>query len=439
MGILTPFEIKQRLNEAVDVETQRYMADSRTNNINTFTRERKLPLKTVVKILLSMGGGDIAQELEKQNVNVSKAAFSQRRKKISAQLFEDIFEQFNDLCADTDTQTYKGYRVFAIDGTAVNVATNPNTDSYMPNGEKNGYNQLHANILFDVCNKTYQQCFIQPQPRADEIGALYFMLAWHEFKEKTLIIADRGYEAYNVFAHFKEYTNVDFLIRIKQNRSAMREIRKLPMTELDVDISFTLTTTQTNADKENGYIYIQTARKSIETYSSKTRMRRWEFGSPYPMTLRIVRIQLCTGEYETLATSLPRSITAAEIKALYHARWKIETSFRDLKYGIGLEHLHGKSDDFARQEIFAALTMANFCGRVSQMAVIEKKTDKKLTYAVNRKMAIVLCRKYFADDNANDEELLEKIARYTEAVRPDRQNVRNLRIKSFSGFTYRIP
>jgi hypothetical protein len=157
------------------------------------------------------------------------------------------------------------------------------------------------------------------------------------------------------------------------------------------------------------------------------------------MTLRIVRIRLCTGEYETLATSLPRSITAAEIKELYHARWKIETSFRDLKYGIGLEHLHGKSDDFARQEIFAALTMANFCGRISQLAVIDKQTDRKLTYAVNRKMATILCKKYFADDTADDEELLEKIARHTEAVRPDRQNVRNLRVKSFSGFTYRIP
>jgi hypothetical protein len=157
------------------------------------------------------------------------------------------------------------------------------------------------------------------------------------------------------------------------------------------------------------------------------------------MTLRIVRIQLCTGEYETLATSLPRSITAAEIKELYHARWKIETSFRDLKYGIGLEHLHGRSDDFAKQEIFAALTMANFCGRISQLAVIDKQTDHKLTYAVNRKMSIILCRKYFADESADDNELLEKIGSYTEAVRPDRQNTRNLRIKSFSGFAYRIP
>lgn len=31
----------------------------------------------------------------------------------------------------------------------------------------------------------------------------------------------------------------------------------------------------------------------------------------------------------------------AEIKELYHARWGIETAFRELKYGIGLVNLHG--------------------------------------------------------------------------------------------------
>ena len=39
----------------------------------------------------------------------------------------------------------------------------------------------------------------------------------------------------------------------------------------------------------------------------------------------------------------------------YHARWGIETAFRELKYGFGLVNLHGKNDDFVKQEIFAAM------------------------------------------------------------------------------------
>ena len=60
---------------------------------------------------------------------------------------------------------------------------------------------------------------------------------------------------------------------------------------------------------------------------------------------------LDTGQYETLVTSLPRSFTLQEIKELYHARWGIETAFRELKYGFGLVNLHGKNDDFVNQEI----------------------------------------------------------------------------------------
>ena len=139
-------------------------------------------------------------------------------------------------------------------------------------------------------------------------------------------MAYRGYESHNTFAHFLENPNVRFLIRVKQDRTAMREIGKLPMAELDVDVSFTITTTQTKVDKGNGYILVQTRKNEDKVYSNRTREGRWEFSSSYPMKFSVVRVLLDTGEYETLATSLPRTFTPAEIKELYHARWRIEMS-----------------------------------------------------------------------------------------------------------------
>ena len=142
---------------------------------------------------------------------------------------EDAFEHFNANC--NDVKKYKGYRVLAIDGTTVNMARNPKSDSFVQNDSNpKGYSQLHVNPLYDVLNKTYQHCIIQPQPQMDEVGCLAFYLSWYDFREKTLIVADRGYESYNAFAHFLEHPNVDFLIRVKQDRTAMREIGKLPMT-----------------------------------------------------------------------------------------------------------------------------------------------------------------------------------------------------------------
>ena len=434
----TPNVLKENLDSAIQEVVSDFKENYHINNHNSdFSRKRVLTMETVINLLLSMQGGSLKKELYDAGVPVSASAFVQQRDKIPWTVMEEIFESFNSKCKDT--KTYKGYRVLAIDGTTINMARNPKSDSFVINNSTpKGYNQLHVNPLYDVLNKTYQYCVIQPQPQQDEVGALLFMMKWYDFKEKTLIVADRGYESYNIFAHIQNTPNTDFLIRVKQDRTAMREIGKLPMTELDTDVSFTITTTQTKEDKENGYILLQTRKKEDRIYSSKTRAGRWDFPSPYPMKIRVVRFKLDTGEYETLATSLPRSITLAEIKELYHARWGIETAFRELKYGIGLVNLHGKKDDFVRQEIFSAMIMSNFCSRIVNEVVVRKNDANIHEYKVNMTMAIHICRQFFRTKDADAKKLLQDIARYTEPVRPGRRDERNIKAKTFVGFIYRV-
>ena len=434
----TPNVLKENLDSAIQEVVSDFKENYHINNHNSdFSRKRVLTMETVINLLLSMQGGSLKKELYDAGVSVSASAFVQQRDKIPWTVMEEIFENFNSKCKDT--KTYKGYRVLAIDGTTINMARNPKSDSFVINtSTPKGYNQLHVNPLYDVLNKTYQYCVIQPQPQQDEVGALLFMMKWYEFKEKTLIVADRGYESYNIFAHIQNTPNTDFLIRVKQDRTAMREIGKLPMTELDTDVSFTITTTQTKEDKENGYILLQTRKKEDRIYSSKTRAGRWDFPSPYPMKIRVVRFKLDTGEYETLATSLPRSITLAEIKELYHARWGIETAFRELKYGIGLVNLHGKKDDFVRQEIFSAMIMSNFCSRIVNEVVVRKNDANIHEYKVNMTMAIHICRQFFRTKDADAKKLLQDIARYTEPIRPGRRDERNIKAKTFVGFIYRV-
>lgn len=434
----TPNVLKENLDSAIQEVVSDFKENYHINNHNSdFSRKRVLTMETVINLLLSMQGGSLKKEIYDAGVSVSASAFVQQRDKIPWTVMEEIFESFNSKCKDT--KTYKGYRVLAIDGTTINMARNPKSDSFVINNSTpKGYNQLHVNPLYDVLNKTYQYCVIQPQPQQDEVGALLFMMKWYEFKEKTLIVADRGYESYNIFAHIQNTPNTDFLIRVKQDRTAMREIGKLPMTELDTNVSFTITTTQTKEDKENGYILLQTRKKEDRIYSSKTRAGRWDFPSPYPMKIRVVRFKLDTGEYETLATSLPRSITLAEIKELYHARWGIETAFRELKYGIGLVNLHGKKDDFVRQEIFSAMIMSNFCSRIVNEVVVRKNDANIHEYKVNMTMAIHICRQFFRTKDADAKKLLQDIARYTEPVRPGRRDERNIKAKTFVSFIYRV-
>ncbi len=409
-------------------------------DMGEFTRKRKLPLETVIKLLLSMDGGSLKKELYKSRISVTPSAFVQQRSKISSNLFRQILQDFNRNC--TDTATYKGYRVLAVDGTSINMARNPNAPSFVSyeGNPTAGYNQMFLTPLYDLCSMTYYDAVVTPKPRADEIGSLIAMLYRNDFEGKNIIVADRGYESYNVFAHLLNHGGVDFLIRVKQDRSAMREIKKLPMMELDTDVSFTITTTQTNEDKQKGHILMQVPKKDGKMRKPQSRAR-WDFGhiNPYPMKLRVVRFILDTGEYETLATSLPRSsFTIEDLKIFYHLRWGVETSFRLLKYCQLLVNLHEKKDEFVKQEIYSALTMYNFCSRIANSVVIEQKDTNIHEYKVNFTMAIYLCREFYRNPNADGSKLMRDIARYTEPIRLGRADERNLKAKSFAGFTYRV-
>lgn len=423
----TPEEIKNLLNMAIATAIAKHRQE-RGNDEKAFSRNSRLDIETLIKFLIFIKGGSLQKELNDVGINVGKSAVSQQRKKLFWTDFENVLEDFNAKCRHMDTKLYKGYHILAVDGTAVNIARNPKSASFIQKeGNSKGYNQLHANMIFDLLNQTYLHCTVD----FDETGGLLFMLEWFDYPPNTLIIADRGYEAYNTFATFME-KGINFLIRVKQKNSAMREVRSLPMQELDKDISFTLTTTQTNSDKENHYIYIAKKRKGQERV-------RWNFPSPYHMSLRIVRVRLDSGEYETLATNLPRDTFPLEdIKKLYHMRWGIETAFRDIKYGAGLTNLHGASEEFAKQEIFASMVFSNFCSRIISLVTPESDGNRAHEYKINRKMAADLCRGFYQSGNMDGEELIQKISRYTEPVREGRKDERNLKAKSFAGFNYRI-
>ena len=216
-------------------------------------------------------------------------------------------------------------------------------------------------------------------------------------------------------------------------------LRNVLSDEFDIDITFEVTTTQTNEDKKNNRIFLQTGSKKGKKNSSKTSITRWDFESPCRFQFRVVRFILDTGEYETIITSLSRKdFLASEIKQLYHLRWGIETSFRELKYYVGLINLHSRKDEFIEQEIYAALTMYNYCCRIASAAPINKKKKTKYDYVINYSMVISICKHFFRRQESNISEIIRKIIKYTVPIRPGRQDERNIKNKGFVGFTYRV-
>lgn len=432
-------QLKNTLNDIIsEMATKRYLYVKEPSK--DFIRDRVLTFEKTLKIVLSMGGNSLQKELydffENTDEFATKSAFVQQRDKILYDTFEYLLHKFNEAC--TDDKTFDGYFLYACDGTTVNIARNPNNkETFIQNGKMDGYNQYHVNTLYDLMNRTYADAIIQGIRMMNEPQAVADMIDHLPLRGKTILIGDRGYGAMNLMEHCNRKEELDFLFRVKEDW--ISEVKRLPMEEFDKEIRFQLRTTQTEEDKKlykTGKVkYIS----GVSKFGKYKKSQTWDFESPFDMTIRIVRFKLPNGKYETLATSLNRfEFPIKRLKKLYAMRWGIETSYRELKYAIGLINFHARKDDSIKQEIFASLIMYNLCERITTHAVIIQSDANKYIYQVNFTMAIYVCLQYYRNRSKSPPNILPKIERYIEPIRDGRADKRKLKNKTFVNFIYRV-
>lgn len=111
-----------------------------------FTRNRKLPLEMLLKGIIGMKSKSLYNELidlfQAASDMPNTSAFTQQRYKLKPVAFKAVFEGFYGGLKESFSDELP---VFAIDGSDVQIATNPQDEaSYFPgsNGKK-GYNLLH--------------------------------------------------------------------------------------------------------------------------------------------------------------------------------------------------------------------------------------------------------------------------------------------------------
>lgn len=184
------------------------------------------------------------------------SAFVQQRNKILPSAVEFLFHAFTQ--SYTDIKDYRGYRLLAVDGSDLNIATDPaDKDTYFqsqPNTK--GFNLLHLNAVYDLCSRLYVDAIVQPRRLCNERRALAAMIDRSPIKGKTIVIADRGYESYNNFAHI-ERKGWHYVIRVKDldSNGILSGLRLPACGEFDIDVHLTLTKKQTKEVKAHPEIY----------------------------------------------------------------------------------------------------------------------------------------------------------------------------------------
>jgi len=430
-------EIKEKLDSLlVEMDENSYLFTKHPGK--DFTRKRKLDFKEMLRILLSMGGNSLKLELMKyfsyDVETATSSAFVQQREKILPDALQFLFHEF--MTSTVVTTGYNGYRLLAVDGSDLCIAHNPkDEESYFPNEKKaKGFNLLHLNALYDLCNRVYVDALVQPGRKEDERQALTDMVDRCAITEKTIVIADRGYESYNTFTHIAR-KGWNYVMRVKdKNSNGIASGIPLPDAEsFDKEYYLLLTRRQTNEIKAHPEQY-----KFMYTNQKFDYLPVGEKGT-YPIHFRVLRFPISDNDFEIIITNLSaEEFPVEKIKEIYHMRWGIETSFRELKYAIGLTNLHSKKAAYVTQELFARLTMYNFCELITTHVIIEQK-DRKHIYQVNFTIAIAICLHYFKcrDDTSppNVEALIQKNIL---PIRPGRKDPRKVKTKSSVSFLYRV-
>lgn len=404
-----------------------------------FTRSRKLSFMDVVSCVIGMGGDTLYKEITDHfgysTTIATTSAFIQQRSKIKAEAFEDIFRNFStqSLCGNK-------LRILAIDGTDLHIPTNlDDADSlYLGNSVQKSYNLLHLNALYDIDQNIYLDAIIQKSRKSNEHKALTEMVDRSDI-EQALVIADRGYESYNNMAHIQE-KGWKFLIRVKEGKYGICDKLVLPSTDcFDFKVKLSLTRKQTNEAKKlfhepNRYRFIPTNTNFDYLPPRSSHSDPLMF---YTLSFRVVRFKITDDSYETVVTNLDEETHSPErIKELYAMRWGIETSFRNLKYTVGLAKFHTKKVMCVEQEIFARLIMYNFVEMITSHVVINGK-PKQYTYKTNFSVAVHVCRAFFKGKNTSPY-VETTIANNTIPIRPGRQSPRKTTNRTFAGFQYRV-
>ena len=423
---MTHTKIKNLLNSAIDA-----VSSSICNYVEKpgkdFSRNRKLPADKLIRFLIAEGSSTTKNELldffGMSRQSPSSSAFFQQREKLKPEALKEVFDNFTGAISPC-TDKHPGYRLIAADGSTASFFS---SDKYSPpdeyfispgNSVKGAYS-IHINAFQDLDSHLYTDALLQPVHHKDEFRAFCTIVDRHPVApgSKNIYIGDRGYCSYNNMAHVIKNEQY-FLFRAKD----IHQKGLIGKFDFPEDETFDITVNVTLVRSHSARIDCSdTYRRFIDADTSFDYL---EYGSTdkYPISFRVVRLKLTDDSYECLVTNLPADeFPSQRLKKLYFARWGIESSFRKLKYTIGLSNFHTYKPGLIMQEIWARLIAYNLTEAMINNTIV-KKAERKHTYKVNFSVAAHICRGFLrlpAEDPPID--VMALLSRELIPVREDRK------------------
>lgn len=422
-------EIKDLFSSAVTHVSSHISQYSLQPDTN-FLRNRKISPQVLIPFLVSQGSSSTEVEmLDFWGLDPSipsSSALNQQRAKLKPDALEAVFNHFNSSVMKSLPKTLDdgNYRFLAVDGSTCTFFSTPafSSDEYYcsPGNSIRGVYSMHLNAFFDLTTHTYTAALIQPIHSKNEFAAFCDMVDRHEILEgkKNIYIGDRGYCSYNNMAHVLAQDQY-FLFRSKDihSKGLVSNFDFPDGDSFDMDVVVTLVRSHSKKVPIPPDTYLRFVDQSAA-------FDYIEYGSydTYELSLRIVRFPISNSTFECVVTNLPRDEFSPErLKSIYHSRWGIETSFRKLKYTIGLSNFHAYKPEYIKQEIWAKLIAYNITETMINHTVLEKR-DTKYAYTVNFAMAAHICRVFLRLATKKDQyDVMSLLQKELIPIRTERQ------------------
>ena len=357
-GLLTA--LRQRLSARDFLERHRQTAKD-------FTRQRCLPFVIVILFLLNLVKRALQDELDEFfNLEsgatvaarvVTKSAFSQARQKLKAEAFVEL----NDVQVDYfyqhfAYQTWHGLRLLAVDGSTTQLPDTPAIVAHF--GLWGTLPLARVSQMFDPLNKITLEALLGSKAQGErEYAARHFA----HIGPGDLVLLERGYPAFWLFVLILS-RNAHFCARMPGGLwNVVDQFVAAGLGEQIVTL-----------------VPCATAAQECQTRRLATQALR----------VRLLRIELDSGEVEVLVTSLldQAQYPYAVFKELYQQRWPVEEDYKVLKVRAEVENWSGKSTLSCYQDFHAKVFTANLTAILAhpaQTEVAHQSQAKQYTYQVN--------------------------------------------------------
>ncbi len=265
-----------------------------------------------------------------------KSAFCRARKKLPLDIMMNLFEKATDyalsLAGRFENLTWKGFRVYAIDGTKKNMPNSKELREHFRMSQGAHFPQMLTCVLFDVLAKIPVDMMWGPFDTSERQMAKHLCA---DLGLGDLLLLDRGYPGFEIISDMLRLS-LDFLIR-------------LPKTGMFKEVGEFL-----SLGKRDGIVVIHPSKEIVRQCKNE--------GKPVPdsLRLRIVKARLPGKGTAVFITSLMdrKAYSLSEIRDLYHLRWEEEEFFKTVKELLEAENFRGQSVQFIDQEMIAVYLYA---------------------------------------------------------------------------------